>query len=337
MRLEEPYIVPDAHGAKADVDVREANPEQAQPREQHVTAIQRRDAIVTRLTHRTLRNLIPAAAGQVAQRVAPERIGTQQDRVDDHDQGAEGDSEALSAALPEPQGPPGITQQDKDENDRQIQEVAVHVLKNQREAALSPVGLSRLPHGAGGRIGPEGLVVGAAVVVAGQAESARSPQDQHGRGERQEHRPPRGRRGGQQRRVKRREVIRAVVSAAGIVIALERGPRRVHDKRREAQEHQQRLAPPGILAPGLAETVLFQGYIEGTTRGGHGIVKDTFPPVGFSIWELAWISGAPAGGNRAASPGAGENSGNLQNLDTLADISLDSTQRNSRRPVAPES
>ena len=45
------------------------------------------------------------------------------------------------------------------------------------------IGLARLADGAGGRIGPERLVVGAAIVIAGEAEAAGRPQDQHGAGD----------------------------------------------------------------------------------------------------------------------------------------------------------
>ena len=58
---------------------------------------------------------------------------------------------------------------------REVQEVAVDVLEDQRERALAAVALARLADGAGRRIGPERLVVGAAVVIAGEAEAAGRP------------------------------------------------------------------------------------------------------------------------------------------------------------------
>src|SRR5579871_2161582 len=50
--LEEPYIVPDAHGAEPHVHVRESHPEQTHPREQHVTPVQRRHAVIAALARR---------------------------------------------------------------------------------------------------------------------------------------------------------------------------------------------------------------------------------------------------------------------------------------------
>ena len=55
--------------------------------------------------------------------------------------------------------------------ERQIQEVAMDVLQDERERVLAPVARSRFTDRARRRIGPERLVVRAAVVVAGEAEA----------------------------------------------------------------------------------------------------------------------------------------------------------------------
>ena len=52
------------------------------------------------------------------------------------------------------------------------------VLEDQREAALAEIAFARLADGAGGRVGPEGFVVCAAVVVAGEAEEAGYPENE---------------------------------------------------------------------------------------------------------------------------------------------------------------
>ncbi len=62
---------------------------------------------------------------------------------------------------------------------REVEEVAMDVLNDQREVALAQIFLARLAHRAVGRIGPEGFVVRAAIVIASDAEAARHPQDQH--------------------------------------------------------------------------------------------------------------------------------------------------------------
>ena len=49
------------------------------------------------------------------------------------------------------------------------------VLEDERKGGLAAVRLARLADGAGRRIGPERLVIGAAVVVAGEPETGREP------------------------------------------------------------------------------------------------------------------------------------------------------------------
>ena len=64
------------------------------------------------------------------------------------------------------------------------------VLQDQRERLLTAIALARLADRAGRRVRPERLVVGAAVVVAGEAEAAGRPQNQQRRGKRERARPP---------------------------------------------------------------------------------------------------------------------------------------------------
>ena len=46
--------------------------------------------------------------------------------------------------------PDVVRQQNADENQREVKEVAVDVLKDQREGAFAPIALARLADGAGG-------------------------------------------------------------------------------------------------------------------------------------------------------------------------------------------
>ncbi len=65
-------------------------------------------------------------------------------------------------------------------DEREVEKIAMNVLQDEREGAFSEIGLTRLADGAGRRVGPEGFVVSAAIVVAGETESAGRPEDQHG-------------------------------------------------------------------------------------------------------------------------------------------------------------
>src|SRR5688572_20320646 len=131
------------------------------------------------------------------------------------------------------------------------------VLEDERERILAQVLLARLADGAGRRVGPERLVVGAAVVVAREAEPAWRPQDQQRGRERERCGPPRRLRPEpavrslteEQRRVEGGE-IRAVL----VVVALERCPGRVYDEPAQHDEREQRLRPPRVAPHRPAET-----------------------------------------------------------------------------------
>src|SRR6185369_10649171 len=91
----------------------------------------------------------------------------------------------------EPQTVPGIARQDDDENDGEVHEIAVDVLDDEGEITFAEVAFARFADGAVGGIGPERLVIRAAIVVAGETKSAGSPEDKEGARENQPMRPPR--------------------------------------------------------------------------------------------------------------------------------------------------
>src|SRR4029078_5634031 len=260
---EQPEIGPDAHRAEPHVEVSETNPEEAKTREKLVPAIQAGDARVTGPSQPGCRDFIAAAADQVAQRMAAERIAREQRRVDGQDQAAQADSKVPgTAGVGEPVRLQRIDGQNADENQAQIQKIAVYVLKYERKRPFAQIRFSRFTDGARRRIGPERLVVGAAVVIAGEPEAARRPQNEERGRKGQRTGPPRRLRyetrlaavSKQQRRVEGGE-IRAEFE----MIALEGGPRRVHDERRKSQEHQERLKPPRIATSCFSELTLGQG------------------------------------------------------------------------------
>src|SRR5580704_17111648 len=117
------------------------------------------------------------------------------------------------------------------------------VLKDQRKGFFAPVRLARLAEGAGRRVGPERLVIGAAIVITGEAESSGGPQDQHRGGKREERRPPARLFRHEQGRIEGREIW-----AVGVVGTLHRGPGGIYDEGRESQENQKWFDPPGVFS-----------------------------------------------------------------------------------------
>src|SRR5260370_17610305 len=123
----------------------------------------------------------------------------------------------------------------------------MHVPQDKGERVLAAVVRPGLADGAGWRVRPERLVVSAPVVIAGESETTRRPEDNEGGRPGQPRRPPPRLRaepaprrfaedlGGVERRQIRPEVV---------VRALKRGPRGVGDERAEHEQQHQRVPPP---------------------------------------------------------------------------------------------
>ena len=137
-----------------------------------MSAIEAAHTVVGLLPHRRAGQTVQITTHKVAERVASESVATQQNDVDDQNDGAESDSEILvsGVSVEEPHRLVRIAGENDEKNQCGVQEVAVDVLDDERKESFTPVALSRLAHGTVGRIGPEALVIRAPVVVAGEAE-----------------------------------------------------------------------------------------------------------------------------------------------------------------------
>ena len=62
-----PPIMPDSHGAQADVQISKANPEEAQPGPEHVPTIEATDAGICAITRARCCQLIAKSADQMSQ------------------------------------------------------------------------------------------------------------------------------------------------------------------------------------------------------------------------------------------------------------------------------
>src|SRR5215471_12861092 len=121
------------------------------------------------------------------QRVATEGVTSEQNNVGQQHERTDTDAEAIS----EPTGLPDIEKQNDNKNQRQVQEVAVNILEDERKGTLTEVLLARFTDGTGGRVGPKSLVVSATIVIASDAESAGGPEDEECSREWKERREPR--------------------------------------------------------------------------------------------------------------------------------------------------
>src|SRR5437764_11177660 len=113
----------------------------------------------------------------MAERVTTKSVTAEQDDVNREHDCADADSERTAAGhrLVEPERFPNVVAQDQNENEREIQKIAVHVLHDERERAFAKIRFAWLTDSAGRRIGPERFVVRTAIVITGQPKSARRP------------------------------------------------------------------------------------------------------------------------------------------------------------------
>src|SRR5206468_9713210 len=96
--LQEAQIMPHAHRTKPDVEIGEGDPEQTDPRPEHVSAIEAAHAAVRLLTERRLGKLIDAAADQVPQGMTAEGVTSEQNHVQGQHDGSDADAELCLVA-----------------------------------------------------------------------------------------------------------------------------------------------------------------------------------------------------------------------------------------------
>ena len=98
--------------------------------------------------------------------VAAEKINVyrQNDRADPN-----------SKTIGKPARFPNIVGENANKDDCEIEKITMHILHDEREGTFAPVSRARLTDCAGGRIGPEGLVISAAVIITSEPETTRRP------------------------------------------------------------------------------------------------------------------------------------------------------------------
>ena len=185
-------------------------------------------------------------------------VAAEQNNIHRQHQRADADPErSLSGRrIGEPHRFPDIVREHENEEEREIEKIAMHVLHDERERTLAEVSVARFADRAGRRIGPESFVIGAAIIITGEPKTARRPENEERRRKEEPGRPPKRfraeptvRRSAKNlRRIKRRKV-----GAEIIIFSLERRPGRINDERAQAEKNDQRLRPPHVGAHRLAK------------------------------------------------------------------------------------
>ena len=126
------------------------------------------------------------------QRVAAKSIHRQEKCVQRQHNCPDADAEMFRAGqVGEPHPQPRVIRQQDDKEEREVKKVAVHILDDERERAFAEKRFASLADGTVDRVRPKCLVIRAAIIIAGETETGRRPQNQKCRRERQPARPPR--------------------------------------------------------------------------------------------------------------------------------------------------
>lgn len=254
-------ILDHAHRHEPHVEIREPNPDEACPGKLHVPSIEPRNffpsAVLRGLL--TARHAVVVTTDEVAKRVATEGVAGDEDGVDCQDNRAHADAELAVFEV----GQDCVVAEDHDEDEGEVERVAVQVLEHHEEAFA--VVRARLRDGTDGttwwRTG-EGAVIRFAVVVTGKTEGTGKREDEDRGRCRDKRGQPRGptaekrvlqRRGTLNAlhavvREEHRRIKRAQVRFGIIELPLETGPRCVDDERAETEERDQRSDPPVVGA-----------------------------------------------------------------------------------------
>ena len=100
-----------------------------------MSAVEAGRTVVAGVSQRRLRQFVHVPTEQVAPGVATERVTSQQHDIDQQHEGPDADAELLLQrhGVREQQRQPDIVGQDDDEDHRDVEEVAVDVLPDERE------------------------------------------------------------------------------------------------------------------------------------------------------------------------------------------------------------
>src|SRR5438876_9936715 len=167
MRSQDSDVLENAGGEHPDVEIGEADGDEAGPGEDHVTFIEQAKKApgrVARNAERGAGKTIELSADDMTKRVTGKGVGGEENDVDEHDECAEADTEFAA----EEEGFGGVVPEEAEKNNREIEEVAMNVLQDERERRFTAIVFAdrRFADSAGGRIKKKGAIVSFAVVVA---------------------------------------------------------------------------------------------------------------------------------------------------------------------------
>src|SRR5882724_5217764 len=132
MRSQDSEVLESAGSEHPDVKIGEADGDEAGPGKDHVTFIEnakKAPGRVARNAERGAGETIELSADDMAKGVAGKSVEREENDVDEHDECAEADAEFAA----EEEGFDGVVPEEAEKNNREIEEVAMNVLQDERE------------------------------------------------------------------------------------------------------------------------------------------------------------------------------------------------------------
>jgi len=213
----------------------------------------------------------------MSQRMTAKSVASKQNNIHRQHECAEAKPERSLARhrIDKPHRLPHIMGKHEEKEKSEIEEVAMHILHNERKGTLAEVGAARLADGAGRWISPKSLIVGTTVIITGEAKTARRPEDEERRRKEKPRWPPKRlraeptvRRSAKKlRRIKWRKI-----GAEIIIFSLERRPGRINDESTQAEKNNQWLSPPHVGAHRLAKRTAWKSQF-GLSHRGNLLVR----------------------------------------------------------------
>lgn len=121
--------MPDAHRAKANVEIGETDPKQAHPSPEHMAAIETGDTLISAIGSRTSRKLITKSADQMSKRMTAKGVPSKQNDIDGENERSDSyPKRNPTGRIGKPKCFPDVDGENHDKDEREIEKIAVNVL-----------------------------------------------------------------------------------------------------------------------------------------------------------------------------------------------------------------
>src|SRR5258708_19140264 len=112
------------------------------------------------------------------ERMTTEGVSTEQDDVESEHHRTDAKPEMSgTGGIRKPKSAPGIMRQHQNKDQRDIEKIPMNILQNEGERSFARIPKARFPDCTSRWISPEGFVVRSAIIVPGETEACRRPEN----------------------------------------------------------------------------------------------------------------------------------------------------------------